>query len=88
MAIQLTKIDDRSDSFAVEFSVVNTYKRTFPPRDPTKDQVLYARECVQSIVSNPVEKPDGVIIKTQPVPVVVDENKVIDLDEPKPDLEP
>ena len=80
MAIQLTRIDDRADGFAVEFTVINTYKQTFPARTPGKDQTLYARECLQSIVTNPVEKPDGVIIKTQPVPVVVDENKVIDLD--------
>lgn len=88
MAIHITRIDDKADGFTVEFTVVNTYKRTFPARDPGKDQSLYARESVQGLVTSPVEKPDGVVIKVQPVVAAVDENAVVDLDEPAPPIVP
>lgn len=81
MGIQITKVDDKADGFTVEFTSITTYKRTFAPRPPGKDQMLYARENVQSIVSSPVEKPEGVLVTNQPVSAEIDENKVIELDE-------
>lgn len=83
MAIQIDKIDDKADGFTVEFTVVNKYKRTFPTRGPGIDQLSYAREQVQSIVTNPVEKPDGVVIARPPVVADINEQPVVtDLDIP------
>lgn len=79
MAIQIDKIDDKSDGFTVEFTVVNKYKRTFPTRPEGSNQLSYAREQVQSIVTNPVEKPDGVVI-TAPAVVATEQPVVVDLD--------
>jgi len=81
MAIQVDRLDDRADGFTVEFTVVNKYKRTFPARPAGRDQLLYAREQVSTIVTNPVEKPDGVVIASPPVVATINEQPtVVDLD--------
>lgn len=83
MAIQIDRINDRSDGFEVEFTVVNKYKRTFPARPDGLPQMNYAREQVQSIVNSPVEKPDGVIITAPRVTADVNEQPTVtDLDAP------
>lgn len=94
MAIQITRIDDKSDGFTVDFTVINTYRRTFPAREAGKDQNVYARESVASIVQGPVEKPEGVIVVPKPV-TATEANTVIDLDTqpasepvPEPTVEP
>lgn len=81
MAIHVTRIDDKSDGFTVDFTVTNTYRRTFPARAEGRDQNLYARECVQSVVSGPVEKPEGVVVVPPKVTAVTDANAIINLDE-------
>jgi len=81
MAIQVDRIDDKADGFTVEFTVVNKYKRTFATRPAGIDQLSYAREQVQSIVTNPVEKPDGVVIVAKPVVAEINEQPTVtDLD--------
>jgi len=87
MAIQVDRIDDKADGFTVEFTVVNKYKRTFPARTAGVDQLSYAREQVRSIVTNPVERPDGVVIATPAVVADVnDQPTVTDLNvAPAPD---
>jgi len=80
MAIQVDRIDDKSDGFTVDFTVVNKYRRTFPTRPVSIDQLSYARDQVQSIVTNPVEKPDGVVIVAPPVVASLNEQpEVINL---------
>lgn len=88
MAIQITKIDDRSDGFTVEFTVSTQYRRTFPVRPPGADQMIYAREQVQTIVPAPVEKPAGVIVAVPAQPVAAPEPVVELQPEPEPLPEP
>ena len=89
MAISVTRIDDKSDGFTVDFTVTNTYRRTFPTRPEGRDQNLYARECVQGVVAGPVEKPEGVVVVPPQVTAVTNPNAVINLDpEPVNELKP
>ena len=83
MPIQLTKIDDKADGFSVEFTVSNVYKRTFDPRPESKDQMIYARECVQGITKSPVENAAGVYVVPKPQqPAIFGANDVVDLNPP------
>lgn len=88
MAIQIDRIDDKADGFTVDFTVVNKYRRTFPVRPEGEHQLNYARAQVQSIVTNPVEKPDGVIIAAPAVVASVNEQPVIVDITPVPELVP
>lgn len=67
MAIQVDRIDDKSDGFTIEFTVVNKYRRTFDIRPVGIDQLSYANQQLKTIVTAPVEKPDGVVIVAPPV---------------------
>lgn len=79
MALQITKIDDKSDGFTVEFDVTTKYRRTFEARPSNVDQMSYARDQVAAIVPNSVvEKPEGVAVVAQPVPVTIPD-AVVDL---------
>lgn len=66
--IQVTKIDDKSDGFTVEFTVSNQYKQTFPARPAGLDQNTYARDSVRGIVGAAVvEKVEGAVVSLDPV---------------------
>ena len=88
MSINVTRIEDNSDGFTVDFTVVNTYRRTFEVRPEGTDQMVYARNCVKSIVNSPVEKPEGVIVKTPPVIAQDAPEPPIDLTPPAPPVAP
>lgn len=85
MATQITKIDDKSDGFMVEFTVVNTYRRTFDARPEGRDQMIYARECVQGVTKNPVEQSQGVYVVPKPAQSpVIGTDEVVELTPPAP----
>lgn len=66
MAIQITKIDDKADGFTVEFTVTNTFKRTFAARPNGEEQMNYARTQTAALVNATVERPEGVQVVVQP----------------------
>lgn len=86
MSTQVTKIADTSQGFEVEFTVVNTYKRTFAVRPQGIDQLQYARDMVSTLVPNVVEETKGVLV-APPVVQPVKPDTVIDLN-PKPVTQP
>jgi len=77
MATTILRVDDKSDGFTVEFTVSNTYRRTFEPRPADREAMAYAREQVTVLVPGVVETPTGVIVQTQVIPEI--KEPVIDL---------
>lgn len=69
MAVQITKIDDKFDGFTVEFTVTNTYRRTFDARPKDREAMEYAQANVNTLVPVAVEKPVGVQVQVIPQPV-------------------
>lgn len=67
MAVTISSIDDKVDGFRVEFTVTTQYSQKFAPRPANINQMDYAREQVEAVVTVPVEDARGVIVVPKPV---------------------